>query len=78
MSEPDAPRTADQIAQALMSAYLRDAETSVAIYPTDHAGIVKLYQQDKWLRSVRAWMESDPQAKARFDGFMSRQKQGGQ
>jgi hypothetical protein len=71
-------RTSDEIARALMSAYLIDRDTTVTIYQTDHAGIVKLYEQDQWLKTVKAWLQSDSRVKAQFDAFVAREKQRGQ
>lgn len=68
-------RTSDEIARALMSAYLIDSDTTVTIHPSDHAGIVKLYEQDKWLKIVKDWLQSDTRVKAQFDAFVAREKQ---
>lgn len=76
MSAPETPRTADQIATGLMSEYLHTGPASFTIYPSDKDGIVKLYEQDKWLKSVRAWMKEYPDAARGFNAFLQQQEGG--
>jgi hypothetical protein len=74
MSDSPAPRSADDIARAMMSAYHKDEPRCFEILPSDHAGIVKLYRQEQQRLSVLAFFNANPQIKSRYEAYVAASK----
>jgi hypothetical protein len=67
-------RSPADIIDAMKAAYRPDAPATLELMPGDHAAIAKLEEQDKWLSTIRRWLQANRTAKHSFDAFVGDEK----